>query len=64
MNRTFVEMKMLRDAMDKLRQLETENIRLRSALVEIGNLCQLTGMSFEDQSFTATRLVQEALQPK
>jgi hypothetical protein len=42
-------------------EARAEAARLREALEKIHGLCQLTCVSFKEQSFTATRIAQEAL---
>jgi len=50
-------------AVDQLvRQLERIE-RLESALTEIMNLCQATGLGVEAQAFQATLIAQRALKP-
>jgi hypothetical protein len=41
--------------------LRIENAMFKSALIQIHDLCQQTGKTFEDQSFDATRIAREAL---
>jgi hypothetical protein len=45
-------------------ELRAEVERLRKALNEIADLCQLTCVTFEQQSFRATRIAREALAGK
>lgn len=45
-------------------ELQTENTLFRSALIQIERLSQTTCLSFEDQSFDATRIAREALTVK
>ncbi len=42
-------------------RLDSENIALRASLIRIRDLCQQTGVSFEDQSFKATEIATKAL---
>jgi len=42
-------------------KLEREREMLRTALEEIYNLCQVTCLSFEEQSFEATKIASSAL---
>lgn len=52
---------LLIEAKAEIERLEKENTLLKSALIEIRDMCQRTGYSFEDQSFAMTRIATEAL---
>lgn len=59
------EARSLRDRLDAAHQgicLATDKLMMvKATLSDIANLSSTTGLTFEDQSFAATRLAQEAL---